>query len=86
MLLEESAGSTAPVKVAEPFFPVFPEFRDASYARVGPVVTTSRRGWDSRAIPRVVPRDRGHRLRNSSSTVIPACRRMALKVPFARTR
>ena len=33
MLLEENAGSTTPVRVAEPFFPVFPEFRDASYAR-----------------------------------------------------
>lgn len=31
MLLEEADGSTSPVKVHEPHFPVFPEFRDASY-------------------------------------------------------
>lgn len=33
MLLEDCPRSRAPVKVAEPHFPVFPEFRDASYAR-----------------------------------------------------
>jgi len=33
MLLEESPGSTAPVRAREPHFKVFPEFRDASYAR-----------------------------------------------------
>ena len=33
MLLEEAPGSTRPVSVAEPHFPVFAEFRDASYAR-----------------------------------------------------
>ncbi len=33
MLLEDAAGSTRPVSVAEPHFPVFEEFRDASYAR-----------------------------------------------------
>ncbi len=33
MLLEEVAGSTRPVSVAEPHFPVFEEFRDASYAK-----------------------------------------------------
>jgi len=33
MLLEESPDSTAPVKAREPHFRVFPEFRDASYAR-----------------------------------------------------
>ena len=33
MLLEESPGSTAPVKVKEPHFPVFEEFKSASYAR-----------------------------------------------------
>lgn len=32
-LLEDCAESRAPVKVREPHFPVFPEFRDASYAR-----------------------------------------------------
>jgi len=33
MLLEESPKSTSPVKVSEPHFPVFPEFRGASYAK-----------------------------------------------------
>ena len=33
MLLEDAAGSTRPVSVAEPHFPVFAEFRDASYAK-----------------------------------------------------
>jgi hypothetical protein len=33
MLLEEASGSTPPVSVAEPHFPVFDELRDASYAR-----------------------------------------------------
>lgn len=31
MLLEDSERSRSPVKVASPHFPVFPEFRDASY-------------------------------------------------------
>lgn len=31
MLLEESPGSTSPVRVAEPHFKIRPEFRDASY-------------------------------------------------------
>lgn len=33
MLLEESTGSTNPVRAREPHFKVFPEFRDASYAK-----------------------------------------------------
>ncbi len=33
MLLEEARGSTRPITVAEPHFPVFDEFRNASYAR-----------------------------------------------------
>lgn len=33
MLLEECPASTAPVKVDEPHFPVFPEFKGASYAK-----------------------------------------------------
>lgn len=33
MLLEDCDASTRPVKVAEPHFKVFPEFRDASYAK-----------------------------------------------------
>lgn len=33
MLLEEAPGSTRPVSVAEPHFPVFDEFRNASYAK-----------------------------------------------------
>jgi hypothetical protein len=32
-LLEDCPESRAPVKVREPHFPVFPEFRDASYAK-----------------------------------------------------
>lgn len=33
MLLEDAPASTRPVKAQEPHFKVFPEFRDASYAR-----------------------------------------------------
>ena len=33
MVLEEAARSLSPVAVKEPHFPVFPEFRDASYAK-----------------------------------------------------
>jgi len=33
MLLEDATGSTRPVSVSEPNFPVFGEFRDASYAK-----------------------------------------------------
>jgi hypothetical protein len=33
MLLEDSEKSTTPVRCEEPHFPVFPEFRGASYAR-----------------------------------------------------
>ena len=33
MLLEDASGSTRPISVAEPHFPVFEEFRDASYAK-----------------------------------------------------
>jgi hypothetical protein len=33
MLLEESPQSTRPVSVSEPHFPVFPDFREASYAK-----------------------------------------------------
>ncbi|MCC6847128.1 MAG: restriction endonuclease [Deltaproteobacteria bacterium] len=33
MLLEDATGSTRPVSVAEPHFPVFDEFREASYAK-----------------------------------------------------
>lgn len=33
MLLEEAPGSTRPVKAQEPHFHVFPEFKDASYAK-----------------------------------------------------
>jgi len=32
MLLEDAPGSRTPVAVSEPHFPVFPEFRDSSYA------------------------------------------------------
>jgi hypothetical protein len=33
MLLEEAAGSSAPVQARSPHFEVFPEFKDASYAK-----------------------------------------------------
>jgi hypothetical protein len=33
MLLEDAPGATSPVRVKEPHFQVFPEFRDASYAQ-----------------------------------------------------
>jgi hypothetical protein len=33
MILEDADGSTTPVAVKEPHFPVFPEFKDASYAK-----------------------------------------------------
>lgn len=33
MLLEDAPGSLAPVKAREPHFKVFPEFKDASYAK-----------------------------------------------------
>ncbi len=33
LLIEDSPQSRAPVKVKEPHFPVFPDFKDASYAR-----------------------------------------------------
>jgi hypothetical protein len=33
MLLEDSPDSTSPVRTKEPFFPVFPEFKNASYVR-----------------------------------------------------
>ena len=33
MLLEEAPGSSRPVRAQEPHFKVFPEFRDASYAK-----------------------------------------------------
>jgi hypothetical protein len=33
MLLEDATGSTRPVSVSEPHFPVFDEFREASYAK-----------------------------------------------------
>jgi hypothetical protein len=32
MLLEDAPGSTSPVRIKQPHFPVFPEFRDTSYA------------------------------------------------------
>ncbi len=33
MLLEEASGSLSPVRAREPHFKVFPEFKDASYAK-----------------------------------------------------
>ncbi len=40
MLLEEAPGSTSPVRSREPHFQVFPEFKDASYARRYDVLLT----------------------------------------------
>ncbi len=40
MLLEEAPGSVAPVRAREPHFKVFPEFRDASYAKRYEVLLT----------------------------------------------
>ena len=33
MMLEDAPGSNNPVRVKEPHFPVFPEYRSASYAK-----------------------------------------------------
>jgi hypothetical protein len=33
MLLEEAPGSVSPVRAREPHFKVFPEFKEASYAK-----------------------------------------------------
>jgi hypothetical protein len=33
MLLEDAPGSMSPVRASEPHFKVFPEFREASYAK-----------------------------------------------------
>ncbi len=40
MLLEEAPGSTRPIAVAEPHFPVFDEFRNASYAKRHEILLT----------------------------------------------
>ena len=40
MLLEEAPGSVAPVRAREPHFKVFPEFKDASYAKRYEVLLT----------------------------------------------
>lgn len=40
MLLEEAPGSLAPVRAREPHFKVFPEFREASYAKRYEVLLT----------------------------------------------
>ncbi|HMD70930.1 MAG TPA: PaeR7I family type II restriction endonuclease [Bryobacteraceae bacterium] len=40
MLLEEAPGSIAPVRAREPHFKVFPEFKDASYAKRYEVLLT----------------------------------------------
>lgn len=53
MLLEETEGSTRPVTSREPHFPVFPEFREASYARRYEVLLTKlvrERLYDSAAL------------------------------------
>jgi hypothetical protein len=40
MILEESRASTVPVRNREPHFRVFPEFKDASYAKRYQVLLT----------------------------------------------
>ena len=40
MLLEEAHGSITPVRAREPHFKVFPEFKDASYAKRYEVLLT----------------------------------------------
>jgi hypothetical protein len=44
MLLEDAPGSTSPVRVKEPHFKVFPEFRDASYAERYGLLLTNQTG------------------------------------------
>jgi hypothetical protein len=43
MLLEDSAGSTAPVRVAEPHFKIRPEFRDKTYDKTRKSVSYAKR-------------------------------------------
>jgi hypothetical protein len=53
MLLEEVDESLSPVSVKEPHFPVFPEFRDASYAKRYEILLTKlvrERLYDSAAL------------------------------------
>jgi hypothetical protein len=53
MLLEEVGGSLSPVGVKEPHFSVFPEFRDASYAKRYEILMTKlvrERLYDSAAL------------------------------------
>ncbi len=53
MLLEEIARSLSPVGVREPHFPVFPEFRDTSYAKRYEILMTKlvrERLYDSAAL------------------------------------
>lgn len=53
MVLEEVARSLSPIGVKEPHFPVFPEFRDASYAKRYEVLMTKlvrERLYDSAAL------------------------------------
>jgi len=53
MLLEEVEASLAPVSVKEPHFPVFPEFRDVSYAKRYEILMTRlvrERLYDSAAL------------------------------------
>ncbi|MGO9317263.1 MAG: PaeR7I family type II restriction endonuclease [Terracidiphilus sp.] len=53
MLLEEVDESLSPVSVKEPHFPVFPEFRDASYAKRYEILMTKlvrERLYDSAAL------------------------------------
>jgi hypothetical protein len=53
MLLEDVARSQTPVAVKEPHFPVFPEFREASYAKRYEILMTKlvrERLYDSAAL------------------------------------
>lgn len=54
MLLEEAPGSLAPVRSREPHFPVFPEFKDASYAKWYEILLTKlvrERLYDAACLP-----------------------------------
>lgn len=61
MLLEDAPGSTRSVAVAEPHFPVFDEFRDASYAKRYEILLTKmvrERLYDAASLI-LSPRDAG---------------------------
>ncbi|NLH75336.1 MAG: restriction endonuclease [Verrucomicrobia bacterium] len=63
MILEDAPGSTRPVSVVEPHFPVFEEFRNASYARRYEILLTKmvrERLYDAACLI-MSPKDSGQR-------------------------